>query len=253
MTVQELDTVLRTWFAPEQFGRIDRSMNGLQVGRQDKQVQRLGTAVDACLETFRRAAEQDVDMLFVHHGLFWGMPIAVTGEHYARLELLMQQDIALYAMHLPLDQHLELGNNAVMAQQLGLQDIRPFGRLKGTEIGVRGDLPESVGLDEVRERLFGSRENPLGVLPFGTDTIRSVGLISGGAPFEVGQAIEAGLDLYITGDANHVVYHMAQEAGINVIFGGHYATETWGVQATGRKLADEFGIEHHFIDVPTGL
>ena len=245
--------MLIDWFQPEQFARIDSSLNGLQVGRRDAVVQRLGTAVDACLETFRRAVEQKLDMLFVHHGLFWGSPIAVTDGHYDRLRLLMEHNIALYAMHLPLDQHAQLGNNAVMAAELGLQDVRPFGRIKRTEIGVQGVLPEPLTLDAVRERLFGSRENALGVLPFGSDQVRSVGLISGGAPFEVVQAIEAGLDLYITGDANHVVYHIAQEAGINVIFGGHYATETWGVRAVGQRFAAEFGLEHQFIDVPTGL
>ncbi|MFW5800584.1 MAG: Nif3-like dinuclear metal center hexameric protein [Spirochaeta sp.] len=253
MTVQELDRVLRQWFQPDQFARADRSLNGLQVGRRDAEVRKIGTAVDACLETFLRAKEQEIDMLFVHHGLFWGYPMAVTDEHYQRLQLLLEYGVGLYAMHLPLDQHPKLGNNACMAAELELQEVRPFGRLKGMEIGVRGVAPEPISLDWVCRRLFAGRENTLGVLPFGTAEIRSVGLISGGAPFEVEQAIEAGLDLYITGDANHIVYHRAQEAGINVIFGGHYATEVWGVQAVGHKLAAEFGLEHQFIDVPTGL
>lgn len=253
MTVQEFDTVCRGWFQPEQFARIDRSMNGLQVGRRDKQVRTLVTAVDACQETFLRARDAGADMLFVHHGLFWGSPIGVTDEHYARLKTLLDADIALYAMHLPLDQHLELGNNAVMAAELGLVDVAPFGRMKGTEIGVQGRLTAPLDMEEIARRLFGGRENTLRMLPFGKTRVESVGLISGGAPFEVEQAISAGLDLYITGDANHIVYHRAQEAGINVIFGGHYATETWGVRALGERCARELGLEHSFIDVPTGL
>lgn len=253
MTVQDFDDLNRQWFQPEQCVRADRSLNGLQVGRRDKSVRRVATAVDACLETFRRAVEQQADLLFVHHGLFWGAPIAVTDEHYDRLRLLLEHDIALYAMHLPLDQHRELGNNAVMAAELGLENVTPFGSIKGVPIGVKGTFSQAVVLDEVIEKLFGSRENTLSVLPFGVKHLRSVGLISGGAPFEVEQAIDAGLDLYITGDANHIVYHRAQEAGINVIFGGHYATETWGVRAVGKKLEQEYGIEHVYIDVPTGL
>ncbi|WP_460050203.1 Nif3-like dinuclear metal center hexameric protein [Spirochaeta dissipatitropha] len=253
MTVQEFDSICRTWFAPEQFTRMDRSLNGLQVGRRDKKIRKIATAVDACQESFRRAAEQQADLIFVHHGLFWGTPLAVTDQHYARIRMLLDSDIALYAMHIPLDQHSELGNNAVMAAELGLQEVQAFGSIKGTVIGVRGVFSGDRSIDQIVDRLFRGRENTLGILPFGKSRIRSVGLISGGAPFEVQQAIDAGLDLYITGDANHIVYHLAQEAGINVIFGGHYATEIWGVQALGQRMQHDYGLEHVYIDVPTGL
>ncbi|THB62877.1 MAG: Nif3-like dinuclear metal center hexameric protein [Spirochaetaceae bacterium] len=253
MTVAEIDAILGGWFSLGQWSRTDRSMNGLQVGRGERQVKKIASAVDACQETFRRAAEQQADMLLVHHGLFWGAPIAVTGAHYERVRFLIENDIALYAIHLPLDEHVRLGNNAVIASELGMEDCKPFGNYRGISVGIQGRLPKAQPLEAIVKQLFGGREHTLKVLPFGPDLIESIGIISGGAPREVAQAIDEGLDLYITGDASHEVYHMVQEAGINVIFGGHYSTEIWGVRAAGEEFAKEYGLEHVFIDVPTGL
>jgi dinuclear metal center YbgI/SA1388 family protein len=253
MTVTDLDRYLRSILPLDEFTRIDSSRNGLQVDRRNQTVRRVAFAVDAAYDVFEAAAAWSADVLFVHHGLFWGREEVLTGPHYRRVAYMLEHDLALYAVHLPLDAHLSLGNNAGMAAELGLHEVEPFGLVKGTPIGVAGRFAEAVTVDHVVDTLFGDRYTPLAVLPFGPREIRSVGLISGGAPLEVDQAIDQGLDLYISGDANHIAYHRCREAGINAIFGGHYATEVWGVQRVAAKLAADTGLETTFLDIPTGM
>jgi dinuclear metal center YbgI/SA1388 family protein len=253
MTLQHLDTHLQELLRVPDFAGSDVSWNGVQVSCSDKEIGRVAVAVDAAAETIARAAEWHADVLLVHHGLFWGRGERVSGVHYRRLRALFEADIALYAIHLPLDAHEELGNNAQMAAHLGMQDVRPFGEYKGVSIGVAGTLPRPARVDEVATTLFGTTEDLLGVLPFGNAENTSVGIISGGAPRDVVQAIDEGLDLFITGDASHEIYHHCLESGINVMFGGHYRTETWGVRAVAAHLEREFGVETTFLDVPTGL
>lgn len=236
----------------------DSAPNGLQVGAAGASLSRVAFAVDSGLEVLRRAADQGAQLLFVHHGLFWGRQGAITGGLYRRIRVLMERDLALYAVHLPLDAHPQLGNNAGMAAALGLTDCRPFGRYHNVDIGVAGRVPEArypdgATLDELLAAPFGGRERCLAVLPFGAERIRTVGLVSGGGTRIVGQAIAAGLDLYITGDASHEVYHEALEAGINVVSAGHYATETWGVRNMMEHTAAHTGLATTFIDLPTGL
>ena len=231
----------------------DYSLNGLQVGDLKREIRKVAFAVDACRETFRKAVEEKADLLFVHHGIFWGRPFAITGPHYERMKLLINNSLALYAVHLPLDMHPEWGNNAVLASILGLEEQDGFGEFKGAKIGIKGILPEPLNRDEVVRRLFGGWEESIRVLPFGPEMIRSIGIISGGGTKEVQDAIDLGLDLYITGDSSHQVYHQSLEAGINVLFGGHYMTETTGVKAVMEKAGKELSLETVFIDVPTGL
>lgn len=253
MTLVEFDRYIRTILPMDEFSRIDSSRNGLQVERRGKTIERVAFAVDAAQEVFEAAAAWSADMLFVHHGLFWGREEVLTGPHYRRIAYLLQHDLGLYAVHLPLDAHLSLGNNAGMAEALGLVDVEPFGLVKGTPIGVAGRFRQPAEINTVVDTLFGNRYRPLSVLPFGPKQIRTVGLISGGAPLEVDQAIDQGLDLYISGDANHIAYHRCREAGINAIFGGHYATEVWGVQRVAARLNEDTGLETTFLDIPTGM
>lgn len=253
MKLSELDEHLRDVLRIEDYARIDRSMNGLQVGRTDREIKKVGVAVDAAQATIDRAVARGVDMLFVHHGFFWGSPIAVTGPHYSRIKTLLDADIALYAAHLPLDAHETLGNNAQMAQKLGLTDRSPFGIYKGVPIGWSGTLAQPRTLAGVADELFGGTEALLGTLPMGKQENATVAIVSGGAPESAREAAALGIDLFITGDASHVIYHDCMEAGINVMFGGHYNTEVWGVRAVGEHLKQTFGIEQVFIDIPTGL
>jgi dinuclear metal center YbgI/SA1388 family protein len=253
MQLRELDQALRSILAIDTMRGSDPSINGFQVERRTQEVSRVACAVDACMESFRRAVEWKADVLFVHHGLFWGHESPITGSHGERIRFLIENDLALYAAHLPLDMHPQLGNNAQMARALALEGVRPFGNYHGTNIGVSGRLPEPATVGSVCETLFGGRGEALSVLPFGPEQVETVAVVSGGAPKLLGEAIRKGIDLFITGDASHTVYHEALEAGTNVVFGGHYLTEVWGVRAVGSYLAAEFGLETTFLDVPTGL
>ena len=253
MTLSELDGYFRDIFEIDAMARVDSSTNGIQVSRREPQVKRVAFAVDACLETIMRASEMGADVLVVHHGFFWGRVEPITDVLYERIRHLMEADLALYAIHLPLDRHEELGNNAGMAAALGLGNVKPFGQYKGFEIGCRGTLAEPASTQDIVRRLFGDTNSVIEMLPFGPDKNEHIALISGGAPYEVRQALDVGADLYITGDASHNIYHHCVEAGINVIFGGHYQTETWGVRLLSERLARDSALETFFIDVPTGL
>jgi dinuclear metal center YbgI/SA1388 family protein len=149
--------------------------------------------------------------------------------------------------------HMEVGNNAGLADALELHNREPFGMYHGIKIGVKGELSEPLDMDSVLKKIGLSRDTALGVLEFGRREIKSVGIISGGADKEVSQAIEEGLDLYITGELSHQVYHSCLESGINLVAGGHYHTETYGVRKLMQVLRDEYDVETVFIDVPTGL
>ena len=164
----------------------------------------------------------------------------------------MKNDLALYAAHLPLDRHAEVGNNARIMDLLGIAEPEPFGAFKGKDIGYKGRLPEAADIQSLVVKLFGSWGERFNVLQFGPREIRNVAVISGGGTREVSQAISEGMDLYITGDSSHNIYHEAREAGINVLFAGHYLTEVFGVKAMADAVAAELGLETLFIDVPTG-
>ena len=253
LKLQELDNYFQNLLSLPLWVSKDISSNGLQVSRKNQEIQKVAFAVDASLQSFRRAVESGADLLVVHHGLFWGRPIPLTGPHYDRIRFLLDHDLGLYAAHLPLDAHPEVGNNYGMGKMLGLENIQPFGDYKGNKIGCKGTLPQPLTLDKIAQTLVGGREKALEILRFGPAEIRTVGIVSGGATMEVLQAIDENLDLFVTGDADHTVYHTALEAGINVIFGGHYATETWGVRLLAQRLKQDTGLETQFLDLPTGL
>ena len=236
-----------------QIGAIsDRSNNGLQVAG-GANVDRVAFAVDASLAAFEGAQAGGAQMLIVHHGLFWGEPLMVTGIHRRRLEVLLDSGLSLYAAHLPLDFHDQVGNNATLARWLGLGDVAGFGDYKGHAAGIAGRLPAPCTMDEFAahiEQVLG--EPVIQVWPFGADVVERVGIISGGAGSLLDQAAGAGVDVYLTGELSHSAYHQAQELGLNVVFGGHYATETAGPKALALHLSGQFEIETFFLDLPTG-
>jgi dinuclear metal center YbgI/SA1388 family protein len=253
MKLKDLDTWLRDLLHFELTQAIDPSQNGIQVSRNSQEVTKVAFAVDASREAFRRAAQWGADMLLVHHGIFWGAPVRLDGTLYQRVRLLVEKDIALFAAHLPLDMHPEVGNNIAIARHLGLEEIEPFGEYKGVKVGFKGVLPSPMTVEEVAGRLTGGDSTAVRSFPFGPKEVRSVGIVSGGAPFESQQAVREGLDLYVTGEPAHGIYHDCLEAGIHVIFAGHYFTETFGVRLLCEKLARETGLETHYLDLPTGL
>lgn len=230
----------------------DSSNNGLQV-EGAASVTRLAFAVDAGLAAFAGARAAGAQMLVVHHGLYWSKPVLVTGIHRRRLAALLDADLSLYASHLPLDFHEEVGNNATLARWLNLEEAAPFGEYKGHAAGVAGQLPKARSLAQfVAETEASLGEPVVKVWAFGPETVRRIGVVSGGAGFLIGEAAKADVDVYLTGEVSHNVYHDARELGLNVVYGGHYATETAGLKALAEHLSERFDLETVFLDLPTG-
>ncbi len=253
MDLKDFDLWCRSLLEIDALSAADDSLNGIQLGRRGGSLETVAFAVDACAESMRRARDAGAQALFVHHGIFWGKPQRLVGPALERIRLLLEADMGLYACHLPLDKHPELGNNAVLARLLGLTELRAFGNFRGSNIGFSGRLDPEIGLDEAVRRILPDGSRPRTLIAAGPERLRSAAIVSGGAAFEVSQAIEGGFDLYVTGEPSHSVYHSAVEAGINFMAAGHYATEVWGVKAVAERLARETGMKTIFIDVPTGL
>ena len=243
--VAYLDRYLRVAEIP------DSSPNGLQVQGAGR-VGKVAFAVDASLQTIRAAAGGGASMLVVHHGLWWGKHEQIVGTMHARIAALIESQISLYAAHLPLDCHDEVGNNVELARILGLRVEAPFGRYQGVDIGVA-----AVARRTPRTRFVKMVDAVLrtkaSVLPFGPAAVRRVAIVSGGGAMLAEDAARAGCDTLLTGETSHAAYHRAREADINVVFAGHYATETVGLQALRRHLRGRFGLTTAFISAPTGF
>lgn len=258
MKRDELVTWLNNYLALSDYKDI--SLNGLQVEGTDE-VKKIAFAVDGSLNTFQQAAELGADMLIVHHGLFWGKPLAVTGMHKKRISFLLESNMSLYAAHIPLDAHKEVGNNWGLARLIGMTDLEDFGDWQGKAIGVKGIFPNPVSLRELADNIEntlsqisgGKTTEPLMVHNGGTLEISSLGLISGGASWDVVTAAEQKLDAFVTGEPKHETFYEAFERGINALYAGHYMTETVGVNLLAEKLRGEFDLNTDFIHLPTGL
>jgi dinuclear metal center YbgI/SA1388 family protein len=253
MTSAKLDAFFRDLLAIEEFASMDVSLNGIQVDNDGAEIDKIAFAVDASLETFKQAAAVGAGMIFVHHGLFWGQPLRVAGTHRERLRFLLDHNLALYAVHLPLDQHPTLGNNAGLAELLGIEAPEPFGEYHGRKIGFKGKLAKPLTIEEAVKRISFRDRPPLGVYPFGRRESLSCAAVSGGFAAGASQAIAEGIDLYVTGEASHELYHQVLEGGLNMIAGGHYSTEVWGVRRIMENCAAGLNLEAEFIDAPTGL
>jgi dinuclear metal center YbgI/SA1388 family protein len=209
--------------------------------------------VDASLEAFKQAAAVNAGMIFVHHGLFYGASARITGFFRERIKFLLDNNICLYGVHLPLDHHPQFGNNIVLAELLGLENIEPFGFYKNGKIGYKGTFPSPMKTEEAVKRISFMGRPPLGIYQFGKSENKTAAIASGGCSSQALNAIEEGVDLYVTGEILHQVYHDCLEGKLNMISGGHYSTEVWGLQAVMKHCRAELGIEVEFIDVPTGL
>ncbi len=227
------------------------ALNGLQVENRAP-VSRVAGATDACQATIDAAAEAGCQLLLVHHGLFWGETRRLTGPAYRRVRRLIEADLALYSAHLPLDLHPEIGNNALLAAALDLPVAERFGRVRSL-VGI-GVLCEA---DLSRETLVARVAEACGSDPFliagGSERVTRLAIVTGGGGSLVGEAAAAGADTLLTGEGSHHTFHEAVELGLNVLFAGHYATETLGVRALAEEVASRFGLEWEFLDVPTGL
>lgn len=228
----------------------DLSRNGLQVQGAEK-VRRVALAVDACVEAYRAAADAKCQMIIAHHGMIWGGLPCIKESVYRQVKFLLDRGINLYAAHLPLDLHPKYGNNARIAGMLGIRSQKTFGDYKGIMIGYEGVLPAAVGVHELSVRLERALGGKNVLLPFGKKKIRRVGIVSGRAGDILAEAVAKRLDCFVTGEPKHEHYHLAKEAGINVIYCGHYYSEKAGVQATGELIERKFGIKSMFLDIPT--
>ena len=239
------------------------ALNGLQV-QNGGEIGCIVAAVDASQATIdglRQGAAGSANLrsplLIVHHGLFWDGNQPVTGRRYQRLRALFERDAALYSAHIPLDVHAEVGNNPVLARSLELSDLSPFGTHKGIQLGIAGNPPATIPTrDALRASLaglLGLTPTEIKLIPGGPERIRRVGIITGGAGSAILQARDAGCDTFITGEGAAHTYFDAMEGGINVLYAGHYATETLGVKALAAHLSTAFNLPWEFHDHPTGL
>jgi dinuclear metal center YbgI/SA1388 family protein len=244
--VERCDRILQT----TTFTDWDGAMNGLQVENSGA-VSKIAAAVDGSLATIKMAIAANANLLVAHHGLFWGKPAPWTGKRREMLGLLVEHDLAVYSSHLPLDAHRRLGNNALLCAALGFKNLAPFFFEKGRFLGWQTRCKIS------RDALAGRLAKALGtapiILPGGSAQCERIGVVTGGAGAELKIAAAEGVDTFITGEGPHWTYALAEDFGLNVFYGGHYATETFGVKALAADLSKAFRIPWVFLDHPTGL
>jgi dinuclear metal center YbgI/SA1388 family protein len=254
-------------------GDWDNALNGLQI-ENSGHVTRIAAAVDISTRVLTEAAKQKVDLLIVHHGLFWAGLQPIRGALRRQLRLAFENNIALYSAHLPLDIHPRVGNNAQLAAALGLgfgvhghvralesgparagspqsKSLQPFLEEKGQPVGLK--VRASLRCSELIRKLERALNGPMKVFAFGPKQTRLIGIVTGAAGSEIYRVAEENIDTFITGEAPHWAAVAAEELGVNLLLGGHYATEVFGVKALARHLSKRFGVPWEFIDCPTGL
>jgi dinuclear metal center YbgI/SA1388 family protein len=239
--VAYLDHELRTADAKD----YPNAHNGLQL-ENGGEVTRVACAVDACEAVIDAACEAGADLLIVHHGMLWHGAQRIEGAAYRKLKRAMDAGLAIYSSHLPLDRHPRLGNNALLAKALGIKKTEPF-----LEIGVRANV--SMALDALIGRIERAVQAPVHLAPGGPELVRKLGIVTGGAGGEIAKAAAAGVDTFLTGEGSHWTFAAAEELGVNLIYAGHYATETFGVKALGAELRRRFKLPWAFVDHASGL
>ena len=248
--LREICAYLDDYLSVRQIADYPNALNGLQL-ENGGTVSRIGAAVDASGHTVGQAAGRGVDFLLVHHGLFWSGLQPVTSGCYRQWKCAFDAGLAVYSAHLPLDAHPEVGNNALLCQAVDLGVTTPFFDFKGTRIGLRASV--SCKRAELAARLETAVGGRVLLCPGGPESVREIGVITGGAGAEARAVAAEGIDTFITGEGPHWTYTLAEELGINIFYGGHYATETFGVKALAAHLGARFGLPWEFIDHPSGL
>ena len=244
--VVRCDKILRT----RETGDYDGAANGLQVENSGA-VTKIAAAVDASLATIKLAIAAKAGLLIVHHGLFWSSRQPWTGKNYDLMQLLLENNLAVYSSHLPLDAHPKLGNNAQLCAALGLKNLKPVFASHGQTIGFKSQTKISrADLARRLERATGAKPR---IIPGGKSICEKIGVVTGGAGGDLKIAASEGVDTFITGEGPHWTYALAEELGLNVLYGGHYATETFGVKALAAELSNKFKVPWEFLDHPTGL
>ncbi len=231
----------------------DYGPQGLQVESANEEIQRLALAVDTSPATIKAAASWQADMMLVHHGILWGNGEPIRGPLGKRVRLLLESGINLYASHLSLDAHPEVGNNAMLAQMMGVTVTQWWCEAKGTPVGVFGSVASMPSLDDFVAQLENKLNTKCRVMASGPDQVEFVAIVSGFGADETAGAEELGADTFLTGETSHANYWAASDYGLNVIYAGHYATETVGVKALGKHLSAKFDLETKFLDFPTAM
>jgi dinuclear metal center YbgI/SA1388 family protein len=249
-SLSEIVSYIDRFLRVRDVGDWDKALNGLQIENSGR-VTRIGAAVDVSTRVLTEARKRGVDFLIVHHGLFWPGLQPIQGALRRQLRIAFENDVALYGAHLPLDIHPKVGNNAQFVAALGLKSAQPFLEEKGQPVGlkVRATLPPTELVRKLRKALNG----PVNVFDFGPKQTRAIGVVTGAAGSEIYRVAEEGIDTFITGEAPHWAAVAAEELGMNLLLGGHYATEVFGVKALATHLSKRFRIPWEFIDCPTGL
>ncbi|MFT5632827.1 MAG: dinuclear metal center YbgI/SA1388 family protein [Rubritalea sp.] len=245
--VRYLDTELRIASVPDYPG----ALNGLQL-ENDGSVTKVAAAVDASLPVLEKAIAAGADLLIVHHGMFWHGAQKIVGSQYEKLKLAMDANMAVYSAHIPLDIHHEWGNNVLLCEKLGMHDTERFHPWKGELLGLKEEM--NLSLDELVERVRIAVEGDVNFCHGRkSNSVGMVGVITGGAGSEVRAMADSGINTFITGEGPHWSYPLAEELGVNVIYGGHYATETFGVLKLIEVLKTKYLLCDYFVDHPTGL
>jgi dinuclear metal center YbgI/SA1388 family protein len=244
--VAHCDKILRT----RETGDYDGAANGLQAENSGV-VTKIAAAVDASLATIKLAIAAKADLLIVHHGLFWTPRQPWTGKNYKLLRLLIENNLAVYSSHLPLDAHSKLGNNAQLCDALGLKNLKPFFETHGQKIGFKSQT--KISRNELVAKLERATDAKPKIIPGGKSVCDKIGVVTGGAGNDLKLAASEGVDTFITGEGPHWTFALAEELGLNVFYGGHYATETFGVKALAAHLSKKFKVPWTFLNHPTGL
>lgn len=245
--VAHLDEELNTSSVPD----YPNALNGLQL-ENDGQIKHVVSAVDASLKTIETAAEYESALLLVHHGLFWQGLSRITDSYYRKIRIAMDANLAVYSSHLPLDIHPVLGNNILLAREIGLTNLQPFFDYKGIKLGYTGDweLGDLADLvSKTKLAVSGDAHLCMG----NADHVGKVGILTGGAGGEIAEMAKYGVQTLITGEGPHWSFTLAQDMGLNLIYAGHYATETFGVRKLGERIVAKYQLAHYFLDFPTGL
>ena len=244
--VRHCDHILRT----REVGDYDDAMNGLQVENSGV-VTRIAATVDASFATAKLAIAVKADLLIVHHGLFWTPRRPWTGTNHELIRLLVGNNLAIYSSHLPLDAHPKLGNNAQLCAALGFKNLKPFFSSHGQTIGFKSHT--KISRSELAKKLERATCAKPKLIPGGNELCERIGVVTGGAGGDLKLTSVEGVDTFISGEGPHWTFAQAEELGLNVLYGGHYATETFGVKALAAELSKKFGLPWEFLDHPTGL
>lgn len=233
-----------------EFPDYPNALNGLQLAGPTR-VERVCAAVDASEASISAALSRGADLLLVHHGLFWEGLRPITGRLHRRIAPAVEGKLGVYAAHLPLDAHPEVGNCAVLARELGMAPEERFGEYRGAAIGWTGSL--EMGREDFLSRVEEVVGGAVRLIPGGPETLRRVAVLTGGGGSFVAEAARSEVDALVTGEGTHHTYFDAVELGVNVYFAGHYATEVWGVRALAEEIERRFAVPWEFLDFPTGL